>query len=154
MGLGAEIAALASESALDDLRAPVLRIAMPDVAGIPASGPQEDFLIPDRARIAAALRDLTRVDRAQRRAISANGVVEAQPRAVATEAPQAASVVEIDLTRVAQRIERDRATWAQRQVEPSTTAFFAEALLAALSKVPQANAAFAGDGIQRHTAVH
>ena len=56
MGIGAELAALASEHALDDLRAPVERLAMADVAGIPASGPMEDFLIPDRARIAHALR--------------------------------------------------------------------------------------------------
>src|SRR5207245_11692515 len=66
MGLGAEIAALAAERALDDLRAPVERLAMADVAGIPASGPMEDFLIPDRARIAAVLKRLVVVDRAQR----------------------------------------------------------------------------------------
>jgi 2-oxoisovalerate dehydrogenase E1 component beta subunit len=154
MGLGAEIAALASESVLDDLRAPVQRIAMPDVAGIPATGAQEDFLIPDRARIAAALLELARVDRAQRTAISVNGLTASAVQARALDVPQAASVVEIDLTRVSQRLERDRATWAQRQVEPSTSAFFAEALLAALSKVPHANAAFVGDGIQRHAAVH
>ena len=51
MGIGAELAALVAEHALDDLRAPVERLAMADVAGIPASGPMEDFLIPDRARI-------------------------------------------------------------------------------------------------------
>src|SRR5439155_2183460 len=66
MGVGAEIAALAAEYALDDLRAPVERLTLPDVAGIPASGPMEDFLIPDRGRIAQALRQLTRVDRRQR----------------------------------------------------------------------------------------
>ena len=56
MGVGAEFAALAAEHALDDLRAPVERLAMADVAGIPASGPMEDFLIPDRARIARPAR--------------------------------------------------------------------------------------------------
>ena len=83
MGLGAEIAALASESALDDLRAPVQRVAMADVAGIPASGPMEDFLIPDRARIADALRRLVQTDRGQRASVSLNGAVSSPPPAPA-----------------------------------------------------------------------
>jgi pyruvate dehydrogenase E1 component beta subunit len=56
MGFGAEIAARAADSALDDLRAPVRRMTLPDVAGIPANASMEDFLIPDRERIAAAFR--------------------------------------------------------------------------------------------------
>src|SRR5216683_1947396 len=66
MGVGAELAAQVSEHALDALRAPVERLAMADVAGIPASGPMEDFLIPDRARIGQALRQLAAIDRIQR----------------------------------------------------------------------------------------
>src|SRR5438445_11708332 len=73
MGLGAEIAAIVAERALDDLRAPVERLTMPDVAGIPASGPMENYLIPDRARIGTALRALARVDRGQRAVLSVNG---------------------------------------------------------------------------------
>jgi len=161
MGVGAEIAARVSEVALDDLRAPVLRVAMADVAGIPASGPMEDFLIPDRERIAAALRELARIDRGQRTAVAVNGsvpggTVSRWPEVVhssATEVPQASSVVEVDLSRVMRRIERDRAAWAARQVEPETTAYVAEALLAALRKAPQANAAFESNGIRRYSAV-
>jgi 2-oxoisovalerate dehydrogenase E1 component beta subunit len=162
MGLGAEIAARVAEQALDDLRAPVLRVAMADVAGIPASGPMEDFLIPDRERIAEAVRHLARIDRSQRGAIAVNGAVagegvqQASERAAAAaiEIPQAASVVEIDLSRVLRRIEVDRAAWSARGLQPDTTAYFAEALLAALRKVPQANAAFTSDGIRRYPAVH
>jgi pyruvate/2-oxoglutarate dehydrogenase complex dihydrolipoamide acyltransferase (E2) component len=161
MGLGAEIGALVAESALDELRAPILRLAMADVAGIPASGPMEDFLIPDRARIASALRQLARIDRSQRSVFAVNGTaVMGQtdaPRAVdALEIPQAASVVEIDLTRVAARLEGERDAWARRGLEPSYTPFFAEALVAALRKVPQANAAFEADAraIRRYPAVH
>src|SRR5260370_17235711 len=56
--------------------------------------------------------------------------------------PQAASVVEVDLSPVARRLEADRAAWLQRGIEPSFTPYFAEALLAAVRQVPQANAAF------------
>jgi 2-oxoisovalerate dehydrogenase E1 component beta subunit len=171
MGLGAEIAALAAERTLDELRAPVERVALADVAGIPASGPMEDFLIPDRARIATVLKRLARVDRSQRvnghnapplplprplgelyQARSAGeGVARTLP-----DAPQAASVIEIDLTRVAKHLEDSRDAWLQRGIEPSFTPFFAEALLAALRQVPQANAAFDAEarGIRRYASVH
>jgi 2-oxoisovalerate dehydrogenase E1 component beta subunit len=153
MGLGAEIAALVAEQALDDLRAPVERVAMADVAGIPASGPMEDFLIPDRARIGAALRRLAGVDRGQRAVVALNGaVVQPNPN----EAPQAASVVEVDLSQVSTHVARVQPTWIERRVEPTLSAYFAEALLAALRKVPHANASFDGaaSGIRRHSAVH
>jgi 2-oxoisovalerate dehydrogenase E1 component beta subunit len=159
MGLGAEIAALAAERALDDLRAPVERVAMADVAGIPASGPMEDFLIPDRARIAAVLKRLARVDRAQRvngRANSRASLAEPARGPSVSEAPQAASVIEIDLTHIATRLDASRDSWLQRGIEPSFTPFFAEALLAALRQVPQANAAFDAEarGIRRYASVH
>jgi 2-oxoisovalerate dehydrogenase E1 component beta subunit len=159
MGLGAEIAALASERALDDLRAPVERLAMADVAGIPASGPMEDFLIPDRARIAAVLRRLVGVDRAPRangRAYAPMPLAEPARGAGQGDAPQAASVIEIDLTRAAKRLDESRDAWLQRGIEPSFTPFFAEALLAALRQVPQANAAFDAEarGIRRYASVH
>ena len=185
MGLGAEIAALVAERALDDLRAPVERLAMPDVAGIPASGPMEDFLIPDRGRIATALRSLARIDRGQRGVLTLNGregrggtlaaiaaaeVGEAPlgpaalvtPRwadivsAAAREIPQAASVVEVDLSKLSRRMARSGEQWQQRGLRPTFTPFFAEALVLALREVPQANAAFDAQagGIRRHPGVH
>jgi 2-oxoisovalerate dehydrogenase E1 component subunit beta len=172
MGLGAEIAALAAEHALDALRAPIERLTMADVAGIPASAPMEDFLIPDRARIAARLRLLAGVDRSQRAALVVNGRASA-PSAAApahatgeaakiaqkswAEIPQASSVIEIDLTRVSLGQDRDRQLFAQRGVATDGyTPYLAEALLAAIAQVPQANAAFDAEarGIQRYAAVH
>ena len=72
------------------------------------------------------------------------------------DAPQAASVIEVDLTRVAKRLEDSRQPWLQRGIEPGFTPFFAEALLAALRQVPQANAGFDAEarGIRRYPAVH
>jgi 2-oxoisovalerate dehydrogenase E1 component beta subunit len=161
MGLGAEIAATVAENAFDELRAPVERLAMADVAGIPASGPMEDFLIPDRRRIGEALRSLARVDRGQRGAVSVNGHAAApeKPAALATLVaviPQASSVIEVDLSRLAARLEEYREAWHQRGVEPSYTPFFVEALLKSVQVVPQANAAFdaSGHGIWQHPAVH
>jgi 2-oxoisovalerate dehydrogenase E1 component subunit beta len=160
MGLGAEIAALAAEHALGDLRAPVLRLTMPDVAGIPASGPMEDWLIPDRGRIAASLRDLIQVDRGQRAMLAVNG--RAQPVTdwpdlvthAATDIPQAASVVEVDLTHTDLRLDASRAAWLERGTSATFTVYIAEALIAALRDVPQANAAFSTEGIRQHPAVH
>jgi 2-oxoisovalerate dehydrogenase E1 component beta subunit len=168
MGMGAEIAALAAEQALDELRAPVARVTMPDIAGIPASGPMEDFLIPDRARIAAALRALARVDRPQRTTLAVNGRTAVPPprtpgpsgewsqivSTAATEIPQASSVVEVDLTHTAAQLEKNRDSWRQRGVDATFTPYFAEAVLAALREAPQANAAFEPGGIRRHAAVH
>jgi 2-oxoisovalerate dehydrogenase E1 component beta subunit len=158
MGLGAEIAALAVEHALEDLRAPVARLTMPDVAGIPASGPMEDFLIPDRVRIAASLRALGRIDRGQRTVVGVNGrPTDAWPELVAaagTLVPQASSVVEVELSHAAHRLDQDREVWRLRDVTPSFTAYFAEALVAAAHEAPQVNASFDTAGIRRHSAVH
>ncbi|MDQ6672490.1 MAG: 2-oxo acid dehydrogenase subunit E2, partial [Chloroflexota bacterium] len=70
--------------------------------------------------------------------------------------PQASSVVEVDLSSIAKRIEDSREAWQQRGLEPSFTPFFGAALLAAIRRVPRANAAFDADGrgIRRHLAVH
>src|SRR5438552_4325260 len=140
MGLGAEIAAVVAEQAFADLRAPIERITMADVAGIPASGPMEDFLIPDRARIGTALRALARVDRGQRGVVSVNGRESPPPplgegwgeggirpdaswtelvSEAAREIPQAASVVDVDLTNLTRRLDASRETWRRRGIEPS-----------------------------------
>ncbi len=176
MGFGAELAALAAERVLDDLRAPVRRVTMPDVAGIPASGPMEDFLIPDRARIGAALRELVGVDRAPR-SVAPSVSVQSRPPAdgeVAEPAdaegpswaelmtasaggvPQAASVVEVDLSRVAAHMEANRVAWAERGVEAPYTGYFLLALVAAIEATKRGNASFdaEGQGVRRYGAVH
>ena len=57
-GYGAEIAALIAEEAFYELDAPVMRLAGPDVPGIPFSKPLEEWFLVDRAKIAAAVRTL------------------------------------------------------------------------------------------------
>ena len=57
-GYGAEIAALIAEEAFYDLDAPVMRLAGPDVPGIPFSKPLEEWFFIDRAKIAGAIRAL------------------------------------------------------------------------------------------------
>src|SRR3989337_130781 len=58
-GYGAEIAALIAEEAFYDLDAPVMRLAGPDVPGIPFSKPLEEWFFIDRAQIAGAIRALS-----------------------------------------------------------------------------------------------
>lgn len=58
LGLGAELSALIHESCFSSLRAPVARVTMPDVAGIPFAAPQEEAILPgakDIVRAANAL---------------------------------------------------------------------------------------------------
>jgi 2-oxoisovalerate dehydrogenase E1 component beta subunit len=57
-GYGAEIAALIAEEAFYDLDAPVMRLAGPDVPGIPFSKPLEEWFYINRAKITAAVRSL------------------------------------------------------------------------------------------------
>jgi 2-oxoisovalerate dehydrogenase E2 component (dihydrolipoyl transacylase) len=135
----------------------------------------EDFLIPDRERIAAAVRALAQIDRATRPVTnglagpSARPFVEPVPSAPSPapawpellaasvrEVPQAASVVEVDCSRLLQRLDEVRDQWSQRGLEPSPTPLFAEALVAALRSLPAANAAFdaAARGIRHYAAVH
>jgi 2-oxoisovalerate dehydrogenase E1 component beta subunit len=56
-GVGAEVAALISQHAFEDLDGPITRLAAPDVP-VPYSPPLEDAYRPDRAKIAAAARKL------------------------------------------------------------------------------------------------
>jgi len=59
-GFGAEVAAIISEHAFDSLDGPVVRIAGPDIPAMPFNGPQEDFYMPNPAKIAEAMRKLAR----------------------------------------------------------------------------------------------
>ncbi len=57
-GAGAEIAALIAEEAFSDLDAPVMRIGGPEVPAMPYNKPQEDWFMPNPAKIAAKMREL------------------------------------------------------------------------------------------------
>jgi 2-oxoisovalerate dehydrogenase E1 component beta subunit len=58
LGYGAEIAALIAEHAFADLDAPVMRLAAPDVPGVPFAKPLEEWFIITKDKIAAAMRKL------------------------------------------------------------------------------------------------
>ena len=57
-GFGAEIAALIAQEAFEHLDGPVLRVAAPDIPGMPFNKPQEDFFMPSPEKIAAGMRKL------------------------------------------------------------------------------------------------
>jgi 2-oxoisovalerate dehydrogenase E1 component beta subunit len=57
-GLGGEVAAIIAQEAFEWLDGPIVRVAGPDVPGVPFSRTMEHFFMPDAARIAAAIRDL------------------------------------------------------------------------------------------------
>ena len=57
-GFGAEVSAIISEHAFEDLDGPVMRVAAPDIPSMPFNGPQEDFFMPSPAKIADAMRKL------------------------------------------------------------------------------------------------
>lgn len=57
-GLGAEIAARVAEEALFDLDAPVLRIAAPEIPGLPYAPSLESLVLPSLDRVSASLRAL------------------------------------------------------------------------------------------------
>jgi 2-oxoisovalerate dehydrogenase E1 component beta subunit len=158
MGFGAELAALAAEDALDVLKAPVCRVTMPDIGGIPVSPPMEDFVLPNRDKIAGALRQL--VTKQTRRWAGAD-----LPQAVAPmpspdpwtrsalEIPQASSVVEVDLSQVMAYQEAHRSEFQERGVELNLTAFALQAAAEALVALPEVNSAFEGECIRRYKSV-
>jgi 2-oxoisovalerate dehydrogenase E1 component beta subunit len=57
-GFGAEVSAIISEHAFDDLDGPVVRVAAPDIPAMPFNTPQEDFFMPNPDKIAKAIRKL------------------------------------------------------------------------------------------------
>ncbi len=158
MGFGAELAALAAEEALDVLKAPVCRVTAPDVAGIPVSPPMEDFVLPNRDKIADALRQL--VAKQTRHWASADLVRTAAPESSldpwtrsALEIPQAASIVEVDLSQVMAYQEAHKDAFQARGVELNVTAFVLQATAEALVALPEVNSAFAGESILRYGSV-
>ena len=57
-GFGAEVSAVISEHAFEDLDGPVVRVAAPDIPAMPYNSPQEDFFMPSPQKIAEAMRKL------------------------------------------------------------------------------------------------
>ena len=57
-GFGAEVAAIISEHAFEDLDGPVVRVAAPDIPAMPFNTPQEEFFMPSPEKIAEAMRKL------------------------------------------------------------------------------------------------
>lgn len=57
-GLGGEIAAIVAQEAFEWLDGPIVRVAGPDVPGVPFSRPFEKFVMPDATKIEAAIRNL------------------------------------------------------------------------------------------------
>ncbi len=57
-GLGGEIVAIVAQEAFEWLDGPIVRVAGPDVPGVPFSRTMEHFFMPNAAKIAAAIRDL------------------------------------------------------------------------------------------------
>lgn len=156
MGFGAELAALAAEEALDVLKAPVCRVTAPDAGGIPVSPPMEDFVLPNLDTIAAAIRkQLT----TQRRLWAGTETTQLAASSLdpwtrsALEIPQAASMVEVDLTNVLSYQEAHKVTFAARGAELTLTAFALAAAADALAAFPEVNGAFEGDHIRRYGSV-
>ncbi|MGH2398183.1 MAG: transketolase C-terminal domain-containing protein, partial [bacterium] len=58
VGYGAEVAATIAEEAFSDLDAPVMRLAGPDVPGIPFSKPLEEWFYITKDKIAESIRKL------------------------------------------------------------------------------------------------
>ena len=124
MGLGAELCALAAEANVLDV--PPVRVAMPDIPGIPVDDRLEDAVLPNRTVIREALLRLVARERAQRRGVTG--------AAYDPGVPQASSVVEVALP----------AEHTHRAIA---------ALVDAARAIPRCNATFAWSGIVEHPGV-
>lgn len=122
MGLGAELCALAAEA--DVLDVPPVRVATPDIPGIPVDDNLEDAVLPNRAAIRDALVRL--VAREPSRALHGD-----EPRAYDPAIPQASSVIEVELPE-------------------EHTRLVVDALVQAARGFPRCNATFAWTGIVEH----
>jgi 2-oxoisovalerate dehydrogenase E1 component beta subunit len=60
LGYGAEIAAILSDEGFNYMDAPIMRVAGPDVPGVPYSHPLQDWFMPNPKKIADAMRTLAR----------------------------------------------------------------------------------------------
>ncbi len=58
LGMGAEIAAMITEESFEWLDAPIMRLAAPMVPVAPFADAEENFILPDAAKITAAMREL------------------------------------------------------------------------------------------------
>jgi 2-oxoisovalerate dehydrogenase E1 component beta subunit len=121
MGLGAELCALAAEAGV--LEVPPVRVAMPDVPGIPVDDNLEDAVLPNRATIRDAVVTLS----------SSKGEARSRTsgRLYDPAIPQASSVVEVALPEEHTRVAID-------------------ALVEAARAYPRCNATFAWTGIVEH----
>ena len=116
MGLGAELCALAAEAGVLDV--PPVRVAMPDIPGIPVDDVLEDAVLPNRATIRDALVRL--VGRERTRSRRAAGALRAYDPAI----PQASSIVEVALPEEHTRVAVDALVEAARAF-PRCNATFA-----------------------------
>jgi 2-oxoisovalerate dehydrogenase E1 component beta subunit len=126
MGLGAELCALAAEAGVLDV--PPVRVAMPDIPGIPVDDVLEDAVLPNRATIRDALLRLVGHERSRSR-----GAASA-PHAYDGAIPQASSIVEVALAEEHTRVAIG-------------------ALVEAARAFPRCNATFAWSGIVEHADV-
>jgi 2-oxoisovalerate dehydrogenase E1 component beta subunit len=120
MGLGAELCAIAAEAGVLDV--PPVRVAMPDLPGIPVDDVLEDAILPNRATIREAIVRLAAAE------VTGGG---ARRAAYDASIPQASSVIE-----VAMDVDHTRAAL--------------DALAIACREVPSCNASFAWTGIVLH----
>ena len=60
LGYGAEIAAILADEGFNYMDAPIMRVAGPDVPGVPYSHPLQDWFMPNPKKIADAMRQLAR----------------------------------------------------------------------------------------------
>ena len=119
MGLGAELCAIAAEAGVLDV--PPVRVAMPDIPGIPVDDALEDAVLPNRATIRDAIVRL-----------AARSPVHAAPRAAYDPGiPQASSTIEVAL-------------------DDDHLRAVLDALVDACRVFPQCNATFAWTGITEH----
>jgi 2-oxoisovalerate dehydrogenase E1 component beta subunit len=125
MGLGAELCALAAEAGVLDV--PPVRVASPDIPGIPVDDNLEDAVLPNRTAIRDALVRLVLRE-------GSRASLTAPQRAYDPAIPQASSVVEVALPEEHTRLAID-------------------ALVEAARAYPRFNATFAWTGIAEHDEV-
>lgn len=158
MGFGAELVALAAEEALDVLKAPACRVTAPDIGGIPVSPLMEDFVLPNRNKIAVALRQLvakrTRQWRGAELPQAAAPTSSLDPWTRSTlEIPQASSIVEVDLSKVVAYREAHKEAFRACGIDLTVTSFVLQATADALVTLPEVNSAFEDDHIRRYKSV-